>query len=113
MTRLTGEIVLPPDLDELPPSAVVHVVVEDVSRADADSVVAAESDLRGVRTGAPVAFELNVPSVDAHAHYSVRVHVDMEDRGHVAAGDLISTESHPVLTRGHGQHVTVRPRRIG
>lgn len=73
MARVNVRIEWPDDLRALPEHAQARVTVEDVTRADASSVVIAESVL----------------------------------------GDLVSTQSHPVLTRGHGDSVVVRPRVVG
>lgn len=105
-----GEIILPGN--DLPAeTADVIVQVEDVSRADAPSVVIAEQRQSGVslRGGAVLPFVVEVPAerVDERNSYSVRVHVDVSTPGEVNVGDLVSTQSHPVLTRGHGDRVQV------
>jgi hypothetical protein len=50
--------------------------------------------------------------VDEGAGYSVRVHVDLDGDRRVSRGDFISTESHPVLTLGRPDRVTVRVREV-
>jgi uncharacterized lipoprotein YbaY len=105
-----GEVVVPPDA---PPTegAELVVQVEDVSRADAPSRVVAEHRVRGVqmRGGVVMPFEVEVPAdeIDPAAHYSVRVHVDASGSGDVEKGDLVSTQSHPVLTHGYGDEARV------
>jgi hypothetical protein len=42
----------------------------------------------------------------------VRVHVDVSGSGEVEKGDLISTQSHPVLTRGHADQAAVPVRKV-
>jgi putative lipoprotein len=109
-----GTIVLPAS-GVLPESATVRVQIEDVSRADAPSIVVGEQCLVGVqlRSGAELPFTVEVPEsqVDHRRIYSVRAHVDTTGSGDVKAGDLVSTQSHPVLTRGYGSEarVPVRP----
>jgi putative lipoprotein len=105
-----GEIILPSaDLPSEPADLIVRV--EDVSRADAPSVVIAEqrqSDI-SLRGGAVLPFLVEVPAelVDEHHDYSVRVHVDVSGSGEVNVDDLVSTQSYPVLTRGRGNEAKI------
>lgn len=96
---------------ELPPEAALIVVaVEDVSRADAPSTVVAEQHLEHVSlAGGEVHFEVEVPGglIQERAHYTVRVHVDVTGTGIVERGDLVSTQSHPVLTGGRPDEASV------
>ncbi len=110
-----GEIILPSA--NLPAEiADLIVQVEDVSRADAPSVVIAEQRQSGVslRGGAVVSFVVEVLAelVDEHHDYSVRVHIDVSGSGEVNVGDLVSTQSYPVLTRGHGNEARIYVRRV-
>ncbi len=91
-------------------AASILVAVEDVSRADAPSVVVGEQHLRHVRlTGQDVPFEVEVPGelVQERARYTVRVHVDVTGTGIIERGDLVSTQSHPVLTGGNPDEAVV------
>jgi putative lipoprotein len=110
-----GEVTLPAEAGPLEAAEVV-IQVEDVSRADAPSVVVAEQRLHGVRLrpGEALAFAVEVPSerVDPQSHYSVRVHVDVSGSGDVERGDFVSTRSYPVLTRGHGDAVIAEVQRV-
>jgi putative lipoprotein len=110
-----GEIVLP-DTDIPSESANLVVQVEDVSRADAPSVVVADQRQPGVplRSGATLPFAVEVPEeiVDERDSYSVRVHIDVTGSGEVESGDLISTQSYPVLTRGHGNEARIHVQRV-
>jgi putative lipoprotein len=107
--HVRGRIVLPQG--PLPPEAAAIVVaVEDVSRADAPSTVVAEQHLVHVSLDAgEVAFEVDVPNgrIEARARYTVRVHVDVTGSGIVERGDLVSTQSHPVLTGGNPDEASV------
>ena len=110
-----GEIMLPPG--ELPSQAAeVAVYVEDVSRADAPSLVIGEQRQQGVSlsAGGVLHFEVQLPSVliDERRTYAVRAHVDMSGSGEVKVGDLVSTETYPVLTRGYGTAARMRVRRV-
>jgi putative lipoprotein len=99
-----GRIRWPSDTPTLE-GATVTVRVEDVSRADASSMVVGEQVLRDVTTSGTTApeltFEVPVAEVDERAHYAVSVHVDRSGSGTITKGDLLSVQSHPVLTRGH------------
>jgi uncharacterized lipoprotein YbaY len=112
---VTGEVVLP-DVDYPTKTADLVVKVEDVSRADAPSVAVGEHRRRGValRAGATIPFTIQIPAerLDERNLYSVSAHVDMSGTGSVKRGDLISTQSYPVLTRGHGDRVRVVLRRV-
>lgn len=104
-----AEIVLPRDAPRWAEQVVVRV--EDVSRADAPSTVLAERRLRSVALpdAGVLEVEVEVPGslVDPRRTYAVSVHVDISGSGEVGRGDLVSTQSHPVLTRGAGRAVRV------
>ena len=83
--------------------SVVHVLIEEVTRADAAATVAARIDLplhTAPAFGARVPFALPVFNVDAAKRYAVRVHVDRSGNGRIEPGDQISMQSYPVLTQG-------------
>jgi putative lipoprotein len=110
-----GEIILP--RDDLPAETADLIVrVEDVSRADAPSVVIAEQrqEVASLRSGATLPFTVEVPEelVDERDNYSVGVHIDMSGSGEVEVGDLVSTQSYPVLTRGHGNEARINVKRV-
>ena len=110
-----GEIVLP--RDDLPAeTANLIVQVEDVSRADAPSVIIAEQRqaVASLRSGAALPFTIEVPAelVDERDDYSVRVHIDVSGSGEVEVSDLVSTQSYPVLTRGHGNEARINVERV-
>jgi len=105
-----GEISLP--RTSLPAEAALVIVqVEDVSRADAPSSVVGEQRREGVELhpGDVIPFEVEVDAgaLDEGARYSVRVHIDVAGSGEVDAGDLISTQSYPVLTGGYADEAEI------
>lgn len=124
-----GRIVIP---NRVPPftGASVHVYLEDVSRADGESVVIAEAVITNVshkpsndkvvgreREGdsTAISFTLSAPPgtvVDPRASYAVRVWIDRDSDGKESPGDLYSDESYRVLTRGAGSDVTVKVSRF-
>jgi putative lipoprotein len=112
MTNRTvrGEISLPGTA--LPAEAAVVIVqVEDVSRADAPSTVVGEQRLERVELhpGNVIPFEVEVDAdaLDEGARYSVRIHIDVAGSGEVDAGDLVSTQSYPVLTGGYADEAEI------
>jgi hypothetical protein len=115
MARVNVQIEWPDDLRALPEHAQARVTVEDVTLADASSVVIAERVLDDLAVDQPAVAEVEVGEVDPKANLIVRVHVTDAGRPtrDVEAGDLVSTQSHPVLTHGHGDSVVVRPRVVG
>jgi hypothetical protein len=115
MARVNVQIEWPDDLRALPKHAQARVTVEDVTLADASSVVIAERVLDDLAVDQPAVAEVEVGEVDSKADLIVRVHVTDAGRPtrDVEAGDLVSTQSHPVLTHGHGDSAVVRPRVVG
>src|SRR5512138_55033 len=110
-----GQLVLPKS--ELPSEAAsVLVQIEDVSRADAPSGVVAEQRLPGVRLqpGGVIGFSIEVPNdrINPRSRYSVRAHVDVSGSGEVERGDLVSTQSHPVLSPGTTDDVAIPVRKV-
>lgn len=113
MPRVVAHIELPEE--GLPDRATtLRVVIEDVSRADAAAEVVAEQVLEDVplRGVAALDVAIDVESVDTRQRYACRVHADIDGSGRVSSGDLISTQSHPVLTQGAGDTTTVPLTRI-
>lgn len=104
-----------PEGAPLPPDACARVSVEDVTTLDAASTVVGETVLDDLDPTEPTRATVEVDEPDADADLIVRVHVTRRSREgrHVEVGDLLTTESHPVLTRGHESSVVVHPRLIG
>ncbi|MEW2138176.1 YbaY family lipoprotein [Streptomyces sp. NPDC005409] len=93
-----GFVAMPPDAP-LAVAARLLVEVRDVSRADAPSTVVGAQ----VQTDVPLApdgrvpFRVQVPDLDPTASYGLRIHVDFSGTGTVEPGDLINTQSVPVV----------------
>ena len=104
-----------PEGAHLPDNAHALVTVEDVTEVDAPSVVIGETVLEDLDPSRPTVAVVEVDEVDAGSDLVVRVHVTDRSRPdrHIEVGDLVTTESYPVLTRGHGDSVGVRPQQIG
>jgi putative lipoprotein len=92
----------------LPPTAVVHVRLVDVSRADAPAVLITEQVIR--TEGRQVPFEFALAYDESHilpAHtYAVQARI--EDGGKLL---FISDTMHPVITRGAPLRVDIVVRR--
>ena len=105
-----GEVVVPADA-AVAGTANLVVELEDVSRADAPTQVIGEHRQEGVevKAGGVLPYEIIVPpgAVDERRSYSVRAHIDVSRSGTVEVGDLVSTQSYPVLTRGHGRQAAI------
>lgn len=115
MAHVSVQIEWPPGLEALPPDARARVTVEDTTQADASSVVVAETVLDDLDLTRPAVADLDVGEVDPTASLVVRVQVTPGNRKAlgIELGDLITTQSHPVLTRGHGDSVVVPLTRVG
>ncbi|MFE5854068.1 hypothetical protein ACFQ61_12745 [Streptomyces sp. NPDC056500] len=81
--------------------------VEEVGPADAPARVVARKVIRGVLLNEPRQLSLEVAEPNPALRYTVRVHADMDGSGLVAGHDLVSTRSHPVLTLGGPNTITV------
>lgn len=115
MPRVSVQIEWPPGLTSLPADARAVVTLEDSTLADTSSVVVASTEVTDLDVTRPATAELQVDDVDPSASLVVRVHVAPGDRKAlgVEPGDLVTTQSHPVLTRGHGDSVVVPLTRVG
>lgn len=104
-----------PEGVSLPVDACARVSVEDVSTLDGPATVVGETLLEELDPSGSTRAAVEVDEVDPGADLVVRVHVTQRpDQGRqVEVGDLITTEAHPVLTRGHDTSVVVRPRLVG
>lgn len=104
-----GEILWPPGTP-LMNAVTVRVQIEEVSRSDASAQVVGQQVQRGVdidpHKQQSLDFRVVVDQIDDRADYTVRVHIDVNNTGAIAIGDLLSMQSHPVLT--HGRPTTVR-----
>jgi uncharacterized lipoprotein YbaY len=111
-TAVHGRILFEEEVSSLD-GAVVHVFLEDTTRADGPAVVRVHQHSPPVVVAErTLAFTLPAIPVDRRADYTVRVLIDRDGDGRVSRGDYISTASHPVLTWGHPADVVVSVRRV-
>ena len=115
MAQVTVQIEWPDDLQDLPANARARITVEDTTRSDESSVVLGETILEDLDPDHPAVAHVEVGDVDPDSDLTVRVHVADTTRRTlgVEVGDLVSTQAHPVLTRGRGDSVVVRVRVVG
>ena len=104
MPTVRGTLELPDNAPET--AAAVRIRVEDVTRADAGSVIIGEQVLHDVSLPG-LRFEVPVTGIDPNARYTVRIHVDIAGTGTLSTGDLLTTQHVPVLTRGAPDTVIV------
>jgi len=97
-------------------AATARVSVEDVSMADASSITLAATTIDNIchRLGEVLRINFQVfgPVFDEEAHYSVRVHIDLQGSGDVSPGDYMTTQNYPVLTFGFPDWVEVQVEKI-
>jgi hypothetical protein len=115
MTQVDVQLEWPAGLTELPPGALARVTVEDGSRQDDAAIVVAETVVGDLDVSQGPLVAIDVQDVDPGADLYVRVHVTGGERAsrEIAVADLITTQSHPVLTHGHGDSVVVPLRVVG
>lgn len=95
--------------------ATLRVLVQDVSRADADAVTLAEHVRHDVSIPPgddELNFSLDVTVPDPRARCAVFAHVDVDGSGELEVGDLISTEHIAVDPTRSLQRVNVRVQQI-
>lgn len=97
-------------------AAELIVQVEDVSRADAPSAVLGEFRVPHpkLEPGGLVSFEVEVDEeeIDPRGSYSIWAYVDVSGSGEIEPGDLLSTQSYPVLSPDSPEETTVELRQI-
>jgi len=101
--------------DAAPRPGSLRIKVEDVSRADAAARIVAELVIpleQAPAAGATVPFSFTVSEINDSARYCVRAHIDCDNSGQIDAGDLISTQSYPVLTQGNRDNVDIEVQAI-
>ncbi|MEZ4684205.1 MAG: YbaY family lipoprotein [Caldilineaceae bacterium] len=96
--------------------ATVYVRLEDVSRLDAAAILVAETLLPAVALRGQgqdrLHFTLEAALPDPKAHYSLRVHVDVDGDGQISRGDYITMESYPVRPSEAPQPLAIRVREV-
>ncbi len=93
----------------LPPDAVVHVRLEDVSRADAPSILIAETRLPAEGKQVPIPFTLEYDPAKIQDSRTYHLRVSILSGGAGGAGEMLfsTTRAYPVLTRGAGREAQI------
>lgn len=110
---VTGHVRMLEALEQ--PGGTLYVRIEDVSRADAPAELIAETAIpieRPLAAGEELPFTLEIPALDAAAHYSLRAHLDTTGTRRIDPGDRISTQSSPVATFGHPSKAIIVARKV-
>lgn len=96
ISRVTGTVTYRERM-ALPPTAVIEVTLEDVSRADAAAVVIAEQKITAGGKQVPFSFDLayDPSTIAANGRYAVRARI--LNSGHLM---FTNTEAYPVITGG-------------
>lgn len=88
----------------LPPDAIIHISLQDISRADAPATVLGEQAITAGGAQVPIPFEIayDPAAIDQRLTYSVRARITVD-------GQLLftSTTATLVLTRGNPSHVEI------
>jgi hypothetical protein len=113
MREISGDIILPPDCP-IVSGATVLIEIRDVSRADALSTVVAQTRLTEVnlRPGDSIPFSLIVPEVSEAQSLGVQIHISSGKENKIMPGDLLTTRSYPVPSRGPQGGLTILVNRI-
>ncbi|MFI9588508.1 YbaY family lipoprotein [Streptomyces sp. NPDC052236] len=101
--RVAGTVRIPPTARNVG-AATLRVRLQDVSTADAPATVLGEfqTEVRGTveeMASIPFSIDADIPE-DWQGCLDVSAHVDRVGDGAIHAGDLLSTASHPVSSRG-------------
>lgn len=100
-SSVSGTVTLP-KLIALPPEAVVHVILSDVTSPDAPSAFAEQTITRPGQL--PIPFDINYDSsrINPEHTYSVQACIRSDDQV-----CFVSTRAYPVITKGHPDKVKV------
>jgi putative lipoprotein len=113
MRTVSGEIALPNDFPKAR-GADVLIEVRDVSLVDAPSIVVAHTTLKDVdlKPSGSISFSLPVPEVPDARSLEIRIHISLDKSDIVKRGDLLTTMSHQIPSRGSFTHMVVPVKRI-
>lgn len=108
---VSGQISLPEHIHSFS-DAILFVYLEDVTLQDASSKIVARQVISNVSHtegfSSRVDFALFGEPPNSRVHYSVRVHVSLHGQEKIKLGDLITTQSYPVITFENPDFVSVK-----
>lgn len=108
------ELIVPPDFSTSGEGR-LRFLVEDVSEADAPArTIAHEIFETTIEPGKHLSATLDIPlnAIDPRRSYNFRAHVSMNREDSVQVGDLITTQSAPVLTQGPAARIVLPLREV-
>jgi hypothetical protein len=113
MRTITGDILIPSDC-LVTKGAALLIEVRDVSRVDALSTVIAQTRLTHINfePGDRISFTLSVPEVTDAQSLNLRIHISFSGSNDIRSGDLLTTISYPIPSRGFVENISVLVRRI-
>lgn len=91
----------------LPPGAVFEAVIEDISKADAPSVVLGRTEVTSIQVPVPFTIVYDPAKLDPRARYSVRARILVEGRLWFTSDTV-----HPVLRDAGDTRVEIVMRRV-
>jgi len=108
MRTVSGEIALPNDCPKIR-GANALIEVRDVSLVDAPSTVVAHTRLKDVdlKPNGRICFSLPAPEVPDARSLEIRIHISMDKSDSVKQGDLLTTISHQIPSRGSFKDMVV------
>lgn len=113
---VAGEFVIPAQTPSFH-KATAHLFLEDVSYADGEALLIANSIIPDVSHNSDLGKDTILPftiyasgnlQIDPRNDYAVRAWVDLDGDGHESSGDLFSDQRNPVLTQGFGNKISIR-----
>jgi uncharacterized lipoprotein YbaY/heat shock protein HslJ len=101
--RITGQVTYRERI-ALPPDAVIHLTLEDVSRQDGPGTYIAGQVIPAQGRQVPIPFALYYATraIDPGHTYQVRAAIVIDGRRR-----FLTTRAYPVLTRGHGDQIQI------
>ena len=111
--RVSGRILI---AEKIPAfrEATAHIYLEDISHADAESVIVAETSVVNIEHSereTEITFGLEIADeslINPKNLYSVRIWIDTNGDGKPSATDLYSDRAYRVLTRGFRDSVEIK-----
>lgn len=91
----------------LPPGAVFEAIIEDISKADAPSVVLGRTEVTSIQVPVPFTIAYDPAKLDPRARYSVRTRILVEGRLWFTSDTV-----HPVLRDAGDTRVEIVMRRV-
>lgn len=110
---IEGSLVLPADAPQVTCRRLV-VELRDVSQLDAPSVVVAQQEFERValEPNGRLRFQFEAPEVEETHTLSLRAHASLSGGERVQPGDLLTTSSCEIASRGPQPEVTVSLKRV-